>query len=109
MGAATKPKPTTPQAPSLHARVVQVYEKATTVGVTIFGKTVFNEFKGENHEQNAVAWVAKWNEHLEREWMQVRATSAMIMEAFEAALLRVGVCQLTIDEAFAEVTANARE
>jgi hypothetical protein len=75
--------------------------------LVIFGHSIARSFTGKNHHDKAVAWVNKWNDHLNREWMQVRETAATIMQNFITELLKLGVGKEIIDKAIREVESHA--
>ena len=93
----------------LFARILRdVGRRDNTVAeLCIFGQTIQRLFVQVEHRDDAVAWVNKWNDLLDREWAAVRETSAAIMQDFTDALRRSGVDDATIDAALTEVKTRA--
>jgi len=95
----------------LYAKIAGMHPKggyATTTVLWIFGRSINQTFTGPGHYDKAIAWVNEWNEHLDREWMKVRETSATIMQEFIAAIRRQGVRQSTVDAAMEGMKAHAK-
>jgi len=78
-----------------------------TAVVSIFGREILLAFRGAGAEAKATRCVNWWNEHLDREWMGVRETTAAIMQRFIAALQDLGVRDDVINAAMGRVKESA--
>lgn len=92
----------------IFAEIVEGAKDGTLARVVIFGKELKRVFLGDRHHEKAVSWVDAWNEHLERSWLEVRETSATIMEIFIGTLRDGGVEQKYIDAAIEVIKADAK-
>jgi len=85
----------------MFARVYTTDPVETVAVLEIFGRRTRQVFYGNHHHDRAVRWVNTWNEHLGREWMNVRACTAEIVQNLIDCLQEVGVEEAVIERAVA--------
>ena len=88
--------------PELHAYTLPG-SHAHVAEVVVFGKVIQKSF---GTASQAAAFAREWGEHLDREWMNVRKTSSIILELFRA---EVGVSQPDADVAGTGVLLHIRQ
>ena len=101
-----EPQPT----PPLSAYIKRADAGETLVALAIFDKEVtVKPFLGNRHRERAESFVSAWNDHLIKEWLAVKETSACIMQNFTTALHGLGVEETTINRAMERVRRHATQ
>jgi uncharacterized protein YcgI (DUF1989 family) len=100
------------QTPALYAEITGRAERTTTARLVIFDKQIEKMFAGTGDDADghdaACTWCNAWNAHLDKEWMGVRETFALIMQDFTEALRKNGVSEQAIASAMKEVQVHAK-
>lgn len=96
----SQPKKVPTNKPPVFAEIFAHTDSQTWVRLVVFGRYADQKsFSGMYHETAAERWANNWNAHLEKEWTEVKDTTAALMEGFSKQLEARGVSRDVINAA----------